>query len=757
MSFPHFFGKKEKPKYFLALILREDKANAVLFEEREGKVKIISQTEQYFPSSIEDITHEELLETIDAVISSVETILPHQIKTHQTIFGLKENWIEGTTIKKDYLAKLKKICDVLGLAPIGFMVIPEAIAHFLQKEEGAPVSAILVEIGRKKITASLIRAGRVIETRMIDREKSTSKSVDSLLKFFESSDILPSRIILFDDSHKDSTQQEFIAHQWSRSLPFLHVPQTTTLPKDFVVNAVIVASATQLGFQIIGKPIHLSQPQILSRHVKEQGKQNTKEEIKEQPVTEDPIPFTHVPFETFGFIKGKDISQIPQEEIIATEPEHEEEYDENKEKEEEIEELPTEDAKKSSAFNALIKKLSFPHFLRSVTNKLGNIVPEKKGRHSKALIFFPLIILVCILLLLAYLFGIHARVILSLKPKTLEQTQDVTFSTTIDSDFSKNIIHATLVKTTKDGTDSTQATGKKEIGNKAKGSVTIYSRFPEEKTFPAGTVLTFNNLYFAFDSPITVASTSADASAQPSTAKISVTATQIGKESNLPSGTKFTIGDFPSTTVIAKNDSAFSGGSKKEITVVSKEDVDKLTAEIPKSLEDKAKDDLGKVVSSDSLLLPAFIDETLIKKDLNKQIGEETKTVTLRATVEFQGLTYKKDDLTKFGQEVLQNRFPSNLSIAPNGIRAEVASIKQKNDKEVIIVTKLQALLLPNINTQILRSEIAGKSFLQAEDSLLKLLQVSDVQIILQPNIPLLPKMLPRISGNIQITTKVNE
>src|SRR3989344_1862632 len=140
MPFLSLFKKKEKPKFFLALILREDKVNAVLFEETSGKVKILSRDEQHFKESIENATEEEFLSLIDKTVTTAEEVLPFQIETHQTVFGLKENWTHNTSIKKEYLLKLKKVCEKLGLAPIGFMVIPEAITHLLQKEEGAPVS-----------------------------------------------------------------------------------------------------------------------------------------------------------------------------------------------------------------------------------------------------------------------------------------------------------------------------------------------------------------------------------------------------------------------------------------------------------------------------------------------------------------------------------------------------------------------------------------------------------------------------------------
>lgn len=752
---PFKFGKKEKPKYFLALILREDKVNAVLFEETFGKVNVIATCEEYFEDSIETASEDELLTVVDRAVSTAEQILPIQIETHQTVFGLKENWTDGTSIKKEYLAKLKKISEALGLAPIGFMVIPEAIAHFLQKEEGAPVSAVLVEVGLRKLIVSLIRAGRIVETKTAQLENNSAQTVDAILKHFDSADILPSRIILFDDSHKEDLLQEFIAHQWSKSLPFLHVPQTTSLPKDFAVHAVIVASANQLGFEILGKPEGIIRKAEKVEKVEDEipaESKKTASKMEEKSEPEEELRYDEVSAEKMGFSSEEKAGVIEMSKeyrehanILSIKAQGGEDLEMEVEKTDEIKSQPL-----GKGLNTVATVFeSLKDMISSIVNML------LKG--PKKIIIIPILLICFLLVFLAYIFSVHATVTLELKPKTITKTQDVIFSVVSPSDFSKNIIHAELVKTTKDGSKTIDTTGKKEIGDKAKGSVTLYSRFDSEKTFPQGTIISYNNLDFTFDAPVTIASTSADASAQPSTAKVNVTATQIGKESNLPSGTKFSIGNVSLSTVVAKNDSAFSGGSKKEVTVVGKEDVDKIIAALTKDLEPKAQDDLEKVVSSESDILPAFIDESLIKKDLSKQIGEEAKSVTLKATIQYTGITYKKDDLITYGKDVLKNDFPSNLSIAPNGIRADVEKVKQKNDKQTVIATKLQALLLPNIDTKSIAAELSGKSFLAGEDFLLKLPQVDSVHIQLSPNIPFIPKILPRISGNITVTTQVND
>ena len=196
-SFP--FGKKEKIEYFLALLLRDEKASAVIFEEINGKIKIIGEHDEYFSDSVDKISIDEFIEVLDKTISAAENTLPPNIETQKTIFGLKENWIEETHIKKEYLAKLKNISKELTLTPIGFLVIHEAIAHLLLEEEGVPVSAILIEIDRKNLAISLLRGGKIVETKRAKIESSIPETTDKLLHSFTNYEVLPSRILLFDD------------------------------------------------------------------------------------------------------------------------------------------------------------------------------------------------------------------------------------------------------------------------------------------------------------------------------------------------------------------------------------------------------------------------------------------------------------------------------------------------------------------------------------------------------------------------------
>ncbi len=745
------FNKKVLPQYFLVLVLRDEKVNAVIFEEVEGRVEITGQKEEHFPNSIDLVSSEEFLQTLDKAISQAESTVPENIQTQKTIFGVKESWTESDQIKKEYLSKLKKASQELGLTPIGFLVISQAISHLLTKEEGAPVSAILAEVNKKTVTVTLLRAGKTIETKSSEIHESIPFTVDTILKHFNVPEILPSRIIIFNG--KEDLSQEFISHTWSKSLPFLHLPQITNLPHGFDAKSVLFGAATQMGFEVLQKDIPANTE---AQNKTETQNFSASENLSDSVVARNPIEKTelykNLGGQDFGFSQDVDVAKI--------------EFQEKpKGIEKELESIPqiseeetlTPKTKPMPIKSILIAILSGIFMLAKKINikKILSLVPS-----GKLSIIVPATLIFIVALIAGYFLFIKATVAITVDPKITERTQNVLFSTKDKTDFAKNIIKGDFVLVSEDGSVSAAATGKKDVGTNAKGTVTIFNSLSQSKTLASGTILKASNgLVFLLDSSTTVkgvASHSADETITPEKTQANVTADQLGKESNLPSATKFTVASFDTSDLIAKNDNPFSGGTKKEVTVISKTDSDKLAENLTKELENKARESLSKQIGQDKILLPVFITEALGKKSLNGKVGDEGSQVTLNGTVDYQGLSYDKKDLIAFSKSHLQKDVASNQQIDYNNIKTSVINITNKNGEEVEANLNIKALLLPKIDENKLVKSIKGKSFKTAEDLLYKLPQVSNINVSFSPKIPFLPKNLPNREKNIKIKILIN-
>jgi len=772
MKLPFSFGKKEEKQYYLALLLQDEKIGAVLFEEIAGKIHVSGQAEKHFRTSLEEAASEEWLDTIDKAVSNAEASLSETIQAQKTVFGVKQEWIIEGKIKKGYLTQLKKICDELSLQPIGFLVFTEAIIHLLQQEEGAPVSAILIEIGKKIVDISIVRAGRIIETKQIPFAEPVPEVVDEALKHFSNIEILPARIILFDSENNEKITQAFTGHSWSRGLPFLHVPQTTVLPPNFDTKGVLYGTATQMGFEVEEREIieesKGTKVEINTEKRNETELQTNREEIKDQNEEKVFVSSETVNADYFGFITNGDVADaphtIPDEVIEQTRlPEHDIVG-------QAIEEIPEEVKEKETG--AISAEGSGEPRGQRPNAGLGvhaMLLMEgiKKGLHlfkkrhptshfSFPFLIIPGILIIGILLLVAYIFGLKATVTLHISPKTLENAQDVTFAIDGQNDFSKNIIAAQTIKIDENGTQSTDATGTKKVGTPAKGKVTIFSRLTDNTNIAKGTVLTASNgLQYTLDDIVHVASFSGDTS-DPSVnvSNVSVTSKDIGTAYNLPSGTKLTITGLDKSDVSAKNDAPFSGGTQKEITVVDQKDLDKALDDLIKSLTDKAKNELHSKIGGDKYMLPVFAKQDVSKKTFDKKAGDEAKTVNLNATITYQGASYSKSDITDFAKHIMKDKIPSDSDITNDGIQTEVSNIKQNKDT-ISANLAMKASLVPKLDIQQIAKEITGKSFTGTATALKNRPQVSDISIHLQPNFPFLPKFLPRLMKNIHIIITV--
>lgn len=783
--------KKTPPKeYFLAFLLRDEHVHAVVFEEIGGKIQVIGQGKADLPTSLETLSPETLLTAADRAISIAEQSLPEGIQTHKTVFGVKTSWVEDAHITKDYLGKLKQMSEELDLQPIGFLVFPEAIAHLLQKEEGAPVSGILVDVGKRQMSLTLIRAGRIVETKEVPLGESLAQTVETALQQFENVEIFPSRLILFDNGDKKA-EHAFISHHWSKSLPFLHVPQVSTLSADFDTRAILFGTATQMGFDAIDL---VKAPPTLKEVTKPQPPEDTP--FEEETRDEEPLPKDDQPLaekvaeknevndtflgtddlpaseeipenssqEYFGFVKDEDIAKSEVPHIAHRISDSFEEIPEEVKEEEEHASLGfstsgpafVEGAKATltSIKKGLPKNFSL---MKDISSGLTSLFSRLPAGGNKMVLIIPGILILLVFFFVWYIFGIHATASISLLPKVIEQNQSVTFSTTGSTDTTTGIIAGSVVSASEDGKASANATGSKDVGDKAKGTVTIFNNNDTSKSLDAGTTITSSNgLKFTIDKDVTIASASGDifSGTQPGKADVAVTAGDIGTEYNLPSNTKFSVGN--SSTVAAKNANAFSGGTKKTVTVVTQKDLDTLSQQLTESLSDKAKQDLQQQANEDMVILPGFTKTTITKNSFDKKVNDEASSINLSGTVSYQSLSYKKSDIDTYTKSAMKDHLPHDLTLAPSGITYEVKELTVK-DGTAKAALAMKAVMLPTLDTKTLSSQIAGKSFTQAKEIISGIPQFAGVTFKLSPNLFFLPQILPRLSGNITINLSANE
>lgn len=310
--------------------------------------------------------------------------------------------------------------------------------------------------------------------------------------------------------------------------------------------------------------------------------------------------------------------------------------------------------------------------------------------------------------------------------------------------FSKELeatISGQFVSVSEIGSKKGVVTGKKLVGEKAKGTVTIANP-STARTFAAGTVLTSaTGLKFVLASEVQMASGSGVLAL--ATANAQVTAADIGEQYNLSSGSLFTIANFSGQ---AKNEANFSGGSSHQAMVVAKIDQDRLLATLSAELTAKAKEELAAQITSGQTLLPNAITSTIAKKRFSHDIDAEAENVSLDLTMDFKGITVSKEELVqrfldKFGTTITEGY---KLDVAK--AQPEIKTAKLDKNGNAVLLVKLEANLLPEIDTAVLIKEISGKNLTTVTGLILKQTGVSRVEFDYKFKFLPLPWKLENIS-----------
>lgn len=747
MNLPFLSKKEPKKEFFLALLLSPGEVRSILFEKASSGLLILGTYTREFSEHLDVLTGEKLIELSDEVISEAEQKLSDGGNLEKVIFSVPYTWISEAKIIKEHLAKLKSLCEALRLSPVGFIVSVEAVIAYLHKKEGLPVTAILVELSQKHVSLTIVKNGTILNVYTHEIEKDTLSTVEKLLATQEDLEVLPSKIILLNYKHAKKIQQSFLSHTWPKSIQFLHLPQVEVLDTQVEAQAVISGVATQMGFNVLPEmDISSINAQKTPVEILPDGEKNEekldspKEEAEKVREGKDMAEFTG---EKAGFFKEVDVLKQRSMEAEEVPPSS------NVDNGEEV--PPTQEEERRLIPVPPFSKVSFPHVSFGFLSKLA---PSPFSRGKSAFMYPILAVLLFIMVLVGYYYFFEkAQVILFLDKKNVNKELQVSFSRDKVTSGADSVVHVKAITTQQSGKEEAPATGKKETGDKAKGEVTILSSLDKETVVEKGTVLTSSNsLKFTLDSDVKIASSSGISDVK--SAKGKVTATDIGKQYNLPSGSKFAVADFDSSSVEAKNENAFSGGTKKDITVVSAADMSSLQSKVVKSLSQEAVLEEKAKKPEDSEILSFPLEFSVDQKSFSKKEGEEASKFSFSATITYVLGLYKKSDLIVLAKEVSQKDAPSDYSYSGKDSEISVKDVSQDKSGEVFGKLVFSSVFLPRISVETFSGEILGKSIDKAEQ-LIQVKGVQDDQILFIRSLPFFPKLLPFNKNNIEIVTKI--
>lgn len=631
-------------------------------------------------------SEDDLVTSTDSALSAAVQNLPDNTpEPTKTVFGVVSSWVEAGQIKAEHLDKIKTICAELSLKPVGFVVISEAVAHYIKTEEGTPASAIIVGVYKENIELSVFNLGNLLGTTKIARSVSFADDISEGLSRFSGSIRLPSRFILYDgrEGEMEEARQALLSVNWDdyENLKFLHTPKVEVVESKEKLKAICLAGASEMAqvekvssLDEVDKPVELE----------EVGSENNAE--------------------AFGFTVNTGASQEITQEVDKKETQ-ETPIDESHQNVEPVEPSPVV-AKKTMFRPGIIKKPDPKKFLNAASAVIEKFKFGKKSfDFGKTPLIAGFIFLVVLLVggFAAWWFLPKATVTVYVSPKILNENFEAVIDPTGPSEF-PNKISARLEKVTVDGELVINTTGVKTVGDKAKGQVTIY-RAGTSMTLPSSTIIKGpDNLQFSIDESVNIASGSASS---PSVTKVNVTASNIGATYNLSSGTSFSVGSYSVGDLEAKNENAFTGGSSREVNVVAQSDIENAEEELSGQLNDKAKSQLEEKIEEGEVLIDSsFVSKTEDKK-FSAKVGDEASTIKLILSREIETYVVKKEDVSRAAKEYLKDKVPPGFILKEENIKTTFDLIEGGGDSKYRI--SAVANLLPDVDLDEIARKISGK------------------------------------------------
>lgn len=694
----------DKGELYLGLVIGEKVVKSGIWNFIDGEGTVLSFGS---PENWEGQNAEELIVVADASIASAVSKLP-EVSGRQptkTILGLPESWVEGSSIEKGKLKMVEEACKKLLLKPLGFVVTPESIAHLLKKEEGGSPSVILVSLENSEMIISLLCGGKFLGSKVVGRSDNLALDLEEGLLRFDYKENLPSRILLLDGENLEEAKQALVSYPWvgpekEKKLSFLQLPRVEIAPPETEVSAVILAGSRDLGGT-----------------------------IKEKEVPE-PLPPAVFSKEDFGFIEGKDIAG---QEPRAKEPEPV--------IEEEMGKPQKEKPRRRFSFEGAKK---IPGFFGSFRFALPR---------GKIWLLFGAVSLLLAVALFAVVSVIKVEVKLLVRPQKIVKEFDFTVSAKVSSpDQEKMVLPLREAAIEVSGQKTAAVVGKKTVGEKAIGEVTIYNRTDQTKLIPKNTALKGPaGLKFVLSEEVKVASKTADLEKgvdKWGEQKAKVVAGEIGTQYNLAANSAFTVEGVSTSSILIKNTEAFSGGTSREIQAVTKEDRENLQKALTEELKKQAQDSLGEKIDPKDLVLPDLAGLDNKTDSFNREAGDEAQDLTLEEKAVFVFPYLKNEDFLSLAQAQVSSEIADGFEREP--FKKE-ESFKIKDEKKALYSANVSLEFLPEIKTGEILAKLPFKTFSQAESYLKSLAQIAGVNISVRPTIFSWFKVFPPRKDNIKI------
>ena len=369
-----------------------------------------------------------------------------------------------------------------------------------------------------------------------------------------------------------------------------------------------------------------------------------------------------------------------------------------------------------------------------------------------------------IFLVWAFAFAPAATIAVSMRTTSNNFSENVSFTTKNgDADPESGIFYLEQQKLEKTSSVEFNATGEKNVGEKAKGDLTLTAVFKSSEspniTIDAGTVFTHGDYSYTSTSKLILENPESCSKADYRTGNckdfgdVSVVANESGERYNI--GAYDSGWSTPDSSVSVANNKAFTGGTDKTVTVVSEADFNSAKDKLTSEGREDGRTELTKKFGEDMVVIDSSLDVSTSDPKSTPAIGEEVKSgekPKVEATTTFTMYAVDKTALETFIKKKSESSVAADQRIY--AITTPFFENFQKDGDKFTAKLKSSTQTGPKVTEEDVLEKSKGKKLGEVQSLLKSINGVSSVKI--STSVPWV-STIPNDPNKITIELKVEE
>jgi hypothetical protein len=707
-------GELMETELFITIILSDQELQAALVSKNQ-EIKEYSAIKTYFD-------RQDLLTQLD---QALQDLGPLADEVADCVFVFDETWLEKGDLQDSKKVIVKDLTDNLSLLPLGQMSISEGI-HQARIMKDPHDSSIVLYLRDKDFDLLLIKHGKLLANLKIGRSARLSDDLQEGLarisqelgeqgkyfpnKVFLSSLNLPQKVL-------NKEQAELQAFDWTTLSGFLQMPEFVVLSNDFLIKSLSLAASYMLSKNFASK---------LTQEFSEMTSTDNKD-ISDQDVASNgpELVSAEKKISSFGIDLSSekiDLEQALHQQTPLAKSQAEEITNDNLQAVD-LSSVNSQDQKKIKSKSSSVLKRFFKK------NKKSLLIGVGGGLLALITLFF-----------VYNLFLSDVTVKVTANERILQKNLEIILDPQLaESDFTKNLLKVSLEEKEIKGEDTLSTTGISLVGDKAQGKVKLFNKTFTDKTFSANTIFKYEDIAFVLNEEVTVPAAVSEEeddgqNIDYGSVEVALTAQDIGAEGNIGKDSKLAVADFSENTYSATAIEDFSGGSSREIRVVSQKDLDNLQNQLKENLYAIAVKEF-KEESKDGVYYVPTGESRIVDFAYDHEEGDEVETLSLTMTLAVEAVKYSSSDLKQLAEEVLLLDLPENYEFVDEepSLLSDEPQLMTDGSNRLVLDAELSAKAKAKINQEALNDLVLGKSLEEAKNNLEEQETIDRAEIILQP------------------------